>query len=165
MNTAQPLSLSERRNYDESTVEAACCPRYRGWLFLSVPRCVHLACMFRRWAVVRRFGGGCVNPPRQMPFGFEQDAGILCQLKLMKKYHCTSQQVHRWRAELGVDTNRKYKIPVLQIDSKTGDVLARYESLIAAGTAFGGSYQNINNAAKGIYKQAYGFKWRFDIAN
>lgn len=106
-----------------------------------------------------------MNPPRQMPYGFEQDASTLCQLDLMKKYRCTQNQVHRWRKELGVDTMRRHRVPVVQLDRNTDEIIARYKSLVDAAKAVDGDYQNINCAARGIYKQAYGFKWRFDIAN
>ena len=106
-----------------------------------------------------------MNPPRQMPYGFEQDASTLCQLDLMKKYRCTQNQVHRWRKELGVETNRRYGKPVSQIDPNTGETVAQYKTLSDAARAVNGKYQNITAAAAGVYKQAYGFKWRFDIAN
>ena len=106
-----------------------------------------------------------MNPPRQMPFGFERDA-TLCQPKLMKKYHCSTYQINRWRKELGIDTMHRINVkPVFQIDIETGNVIARYKSMSAAARSVGGNFQNIDKAAKGIYKQAYGFKWRFDSAN
>ena len=83
----------------------------------------------------------------------------------MKKYRCTQNQVHRWRKELGVDTMRRRRVPVVQLDLYTEKIIASYKSLLDAAKAVDGDYQNINCAAKGIYKQAYGFKWRFDIAN
>ena len=52
-----------------------------------------------------------------------------------------------------------------QIDIETGNVIARYKSMSAAARSVGGNFQNIDKAAKGIYKQAYGYKWRFDSAN
>ena len=83
----------------------------------------------------------------------------------MKKYRCTQNQVHRWRVELGVDTMRRHRVPVVQLDLYTEKIIASYKSLLDAAKAVDGDYQNIHCAAKGIYKQAYGFKWRFDIAN
>ena len=106
-----------------------------------------------------------MNHPRQMPFGFEQDA-TLCQPKLMKKYHCSTYQINRWRKELGIDTMHRVNAkPVFQIDIETGEVIAWHKSMNAAAKVVGGVYQNIDKAAKGVYKQAYGFKWRFEIAN
>ena len=60
---------------------------------------------------------------------------------------------------------RRHRVPVAQIDRNTEEIIARYKSLLDAAKAVDGDYQNINKAAKGVYKQAYGFKWRFDIAN
>lgn len=60
---------------------------------------------------------------------------------------------------------RRRRVPVAQLDRNTEEIIARYKSLLDAAKAVDGDYQNINNAAKGVYKQAYGFKWRFDIAN
>ena len=106
-----------------------------------------------------------MNPPRQMPFGFADDA-TLCQPKLMKKYHCSPIQINRWRKELGIDTmHRVNSKPVFQIDIETENIIARFPSMNAAAKVVGGAFQNIDKAAKGIYKQAYGFKWRFDSAN
>ena len=121
--------------------------------------------MLQPWPVVRNFGGGGVNHKRPMPFGFEQDA-TLCQPKLMKKYHCSTYQINRWREELGVDTmHRVNSKPVFQICIETGNVIERHKSMNAAARAIGGTFQNIDKAAKGIYRQAYGFNWRFDVAN
>jgi hypothetical protein len=60
---------------------------------------------------------------------------------------------------------RRHRVPVVQLDLYTEKIIASYKSLLDAAKAVDGDYQNINCAAKGIYKQAYGFKWRFDIAN
>jgi len=60
---------------------------------------------------------------------------------------------------------RRHRVPVAQLDRNTEEIIARYKSLLDAAKAVDGDYQNINKAAKGVYKQACGFKWRFDIAN
>lgn len=103
-----------------------------------------------------------MNRKRDIPFGFADDADQLCQLKLMKKYHCSQAQVHRWRVELGVDTARRRDRPVVQIDMETGKVIAHHKSISAAARAVGGFQQNVAQAAHGRIHYAYGFYWGFD---
>lgn len=106
-----------------------------------------------------------MNRRRDIPYGFSDDADKLCQLKLIKKYHCSQQQVHRWRVELGIDTARKRDRPVVQIDMGTGRVIAHHKSISAAARSVGGFPQNVAQAAYGRIHYAYGFRWRFDNEN
>ena len=106
-----------------------------------------------------------MNRRRDIPFGFSDDADTLCQLKLMKKYHCSQKQVHRWRVELGIDTARRRDRPVVQIDMKTGKVIAHHQSISAGARAVGGFQQNVAQALSGRNRTAYGYAWRFDHEN
>lgn len=102
-----------------------------------------------------------MNRRRDIPYGFSDDADKLCQLKLMKKYHCSQEQVHRWRVELGVDTARRRDRPVVQVDLETGKVIAHHKSISAAARSVGGFPQNVAQVLNGRNHKAYGFAWRF----
>ena len=51
--------------------------------------------------------------------------------------------------------------PVLQIDKETNDVIAEFPSASDIYRLYGYSFGNICNCCRGIYKTAYGFKWRY----
>lgn len=58
-------------------------------------------------------------------------------------------------------------IPVVQLDKKTGVVIAKFNSAYHAAEHLGlaGGAGNINRVANGKAKSAYGFAWRFEGAN
>lgn len=57
-------------------------------------------------------------------------------------------------------------IPVEQLDRKTGELIDTHESVYAAANAIGqpAAFGNINKAANGKLKSAYGFRWRYQVA-
>ena len=56
---------------------------------------------------------------------------------------------------------QKTRKPVEQIDLNTGEVINCFNSLGEVARFLGKSYGNISKVCKGIYKQAYGYGWRY----
>ena len=60
------------------------------------------------------------------------------------------------------------KIPVLQLDKKTGEVLERFSSLTDAGRMVAGDdgarevVAHIVDVCKGRHKSAYGYRWVYE---
>ncbi len=50
---------------------------------------------------------------------------------------------------------------VLQLDKTTEEVIGTYPSVTAAAKAIGKKHSGVSAAARGEYKHAYGFKWRY----
>lgn len=64
-------------------------------------------------------------------------------------------------ANRGKSNPNQYK-PIRQIDKNTGEIIKEWENISAALISLGKSPKNganLRKAYKGIYKQAYGFKW------
>ena len=87
-------------------------------------------------------------------------------------YNRTDNAVVKWCKNYGIShyssdykqkINKKpYKIPVVQIDQESGEIIAEYESAMAAAKALGKSKgSHITEVCKGKNKTAYGFIWKY----
>ena len=65
------------------------------------------------------------------------------------------------RTERARETTTKLQGKAVQQFSKDGKLVAEYESLSAAGNATGAHVPNILKCAKGIYKTAGGYIWKY----
>ena len=95
-----------------------------------------------------------------MPFGFEEKAR--CGISyLMSEFHCSHEQIQRWRNELGIEKviYANTPRPVKQI--KDGVVIRQFKSINEAARVIKAYDSNIRNAAAGKIKSAYGFEWEY----
>lgn len=87
-------------------------------------------------------------------------------------YNRTDNAVVKWCKNYGIShyssdykqkiDKKSHKIPVVQIDQETGEIIAEYESAMAAARAFGKSRgSHITEVCKGKNKTAYGFIWKY----
>ena len=102
-------------------------------------------------------------PRRPIPAGFIEAAKTARSTReLQNRFHCTFTQARRW-----LDENRMEIfpingcLPVVMFDLNTGAEVDRFPSLKAAAKAIYGEPNTIAKCARGIYKTAYGFGWRF----
>ena len=65
------------------------------------------------------------------------------------------------RTERARETTTKLQGKAVQQFSKDGKLVAEYESLSAAGNATGTHVPNITKCAKGVYKTAGGYIWKY----
>lgn len=98
-------------------------------------------------------------PRRPIPVGFAEDAHLPYKI-LHPKYHCSWDQLRRWRIELGFSKTDNRCSPVIQMD-KDGNEIRRFASIKEAAASIGGSANNISIALSGKYQTAYKFKWRY----
>lgn len=71
---------------------------------------------------------------------------------------------HRDNSNYGKHNERISKSkckPILQLDLKTGFIIAYYPSVKEAGSSTGIYYDTITKAARGIIKTAGGYKWKY----
>lgn len=91
---------------------------------------------------------------------------------LGRYYNLSGNAIRKWCKQYNISSyssdyktkkeKQLYKIAVNQIDKNTGEIIATYESSMAAARALGkkkGSH--ITEVCKGIHETAYGYKWEY----
>lgn len=97
-------------------------------------------------------------PLRPMPVGFEDVA--MCGLTFLRnRYNCNTDQIKRWRGELGIEDVKYPNTPRPVAQIRDGKVIRTYRSLGEAARAVDGNTSNIRNCAAGILARVYGYEW------
>ena len=97
---------------------------------------------------------------RPVPVGFDKVATNSIA-SLMRDFHCSVDQINRWREELGVGKGVYRNSPRGIEQLVDGQVVNRFKSIREAERVTGFSNGNIWKCANGFIDRAYGFQWRY----
>ena len=98
---------------------------------------------------------------RPIPYGFSERATEINSI-LMQEFHCSGEQIKRWRLELGLPTDERTCPKQICQTTLQGAYVATHKSIHSAARKVNGSASNIWKCAKGKIPTAYGFEWRYN---